>query len=222
MLRSFHPLILLGVLAWAPVARAQNGPVEEGTFVIRIGDAEVGREHFVLQPGRRGGLPGSTLRAEAAYPAVRPRTRITGVVERTPGLVLAAAQFERAGADPLRIAAELARGRLTVRLAAPERESAQEFPGGPDLVVLDDSLFSLWTAVADLASESGTSLRYFKLQGGERGTLHAVRERVEGGGTRILLSGGISGIILLDPDGRLQSLQIPARQLEVLRTTEAQ
>jgi hypothetical protein len=213
-------LSLLATLALAGPATAQVEPLDQGTLVIRIADAEVGREQFTMIAGRRGGLPGSTIRGVASYPTMRPRHRFTGILERTGPQTLAAFQVEVAGDVPGRTVAELARNRLTVRSAAAERESAQEFPGGPDLVALDDSVYTFWIAITDLASEEGAPLRFIFPRTGVRGRMVARRERVADGPPSIMLSGDIEGRILLDADGRFSGLVLPARKVEVLRLSE--
>lgn len=214
--------ILISVLlaGGSGVAQAQVESIDQGTFSIRIGDVEVGREQFVLQPGRRGGLVGSTLRATASYPAVRPRIQYHGVLERGAGQTLSAFQVEVGGNAPERTVAELTRERLTVRSAAPASESAREYPGGADLVVLDDSVYTLWLAVADLATEAGTPLRLIYPRSGWRGRIVATRLRIPDGPPSISLSGDVEGRILLDADGRFSGLILPERRVEILRLTE--
>ena len=213
-------LTLLATLALAGTASAQADPLDQGTLSIRIADVEVGREQFTMISGRRGGLPGSTIRGIASYPGVRPKTRLTGILERTGPQTLAAFQVEVAGTVPGRTVAELSRNRLTVRTAAAERESAQELPGGPDLVALDDSVYSFWFAVTDLATEEGAKLRFIFPRTGLRGSLVAKRESVADGPSSIVLSGDIEGRIILDAEGRFNGVVLPARKVEVLRLSE--
>lgn len=213
-------LTLLATLTLAGSAEAQMEPLDQGTLSIRVADVEIAREQFTMIAGRRGGLPGSTLRGVASYPALRPKTRFTGILERTGPQTLAAFQVEVAGEVPGRTVAELSRNRLTVRTAAAERESAQELPGGPDLVALDDSVYSFWLAVADLATEDGTPLRFVYPRTGARGTFVAKRESVPDAPSSIVLSGGIEGRIILDAEGRFNGLVLPARKVEVLRLSE--
>jgi hypothetical protein len=214
------PLSLLLTLALAGPVSAQADPLDQGTLSIRISDVEVGREQFAMISGRRGGLPGSTIRGVASFPAIRPKTRLTGILERTGPQTLAAFQVEVAGDVPGRTVAELSRNRLTVRTAAAQRESAQELPGGPDLVALDDSVFSFWFAFTDLATEEGAKLRFIFPRTGVRGHLVARRESVPDGPSSIVLSGDIEGRIILDAEGRFNGLVLPARKLEVLRLSE--
>ena len=114
-------LILCSTLALAGNAAAQGEPLDQGTLSIRVAEVEVGREQFAMISGRRGGLPGSTIRGVASYPTSRPKTRLTGILERTGPQTLAAFQVEVAGELPSRTVAELSRNRLTVRTAAGDR-----------------------------------------------------------------------------------------------------
>ena len=212
-------LLVSGV--WVDVASAQVEVIDQGTLAIRVAEVEVAREQFTLVPGRRGGLTGSSLRATASYPGVRPRTQYTAILERNAAQTLAAFQVERGGDAPERTVAELSRDRLTVRTAAPARESAREYPGGADLVALDDSVYSLWVAVIDLATEEGARLRVVYPRTGWRGRIVATRVRIPEGSPSISLTGDIEGRILLDADGRFSGLQIPARRVEVLRQFES-
>ena len=213
-------LTLFTTLALATNASAQLEPLDQGTLSIRIADVEVGREQFTMTRGRRGGLPGSTIRGVASYPVVRSKHRFTGILERTGPQTLAAFQVEVAGEAPARTVAELSRDRLTVRSAQVERESAQEFPGGPDLVALDDSVYAFWIAVADLATEEGAALRFIFPRTGIRGRIVAKRIRVADAPPGITLTGDIEGRILLDGEGRFRGLVIPSRKVEVLRLSE--
>ena len=214
-------LLAACVLAARVVAlAAQTEPIDQGTLLIRVGDVEVGREQFVIQPARRGGLAGSTLRATASYPGFRPRVQFITALERNAAQTLTTFQFEVGGDAPERTVAELARDRLTVRIAAPARESAHEYAGGADLVVLDDSVYSLWLAVADLATEGGTPLRLIVPRTGWRGRLVATRTRIPYGPPSISLTGDIEGRILLDENGRFSGLILPSRKVEILRLTE--
>jgi hypothetical protein len=212
-------LTTLGIPGAAPLA-AQGETIDQGTLAIRIADVEVGREQFTLVTGRRGGTSGSTLHAVTSYPAVRPTSRFDAILERSTGQTLAAFQVELAGIHQGRTVAELARNRLIVRTASGDQETAHEYPGGGDLVALDDSVYSLWLTVADLATEAGAPLQAIFPRTGARTRFTARRVSNVEGPPSILLTGGIEGTILLDAQGRFNGLQLPAARIEVLRTTE--
>ena len=212
---------LLPALLWAasPLA-AQEEPIDQGTLRIRVADVEIGREQFTISPGRRGETAGSTLHAITAYPAVRPQSRYDAILERTTPQTLAAIQVELAGVHEGRTVAELARNRLTVRSVSGAVETAHEYPGGPDLVALDDSVYSLWIAVADLATEDGVTLKAIMPRTGWRGRITARRVSNGDAPPSILLGGDIEGRILLDDRGRFAGLLLPAKRVEVLRVAE--
>ncbi|HET7042654.1 MAG TPA: hypothetical protein VFI13_11565 [Gemmatimonadales bacterium] len=212
-------LTLLLLPAAAPLA-AQGEVLDQGTLSIRVADVEVGHEQFTLTAGRRGGTVGSTLHSVTSYPAVRPDSRFDAILERSATQTLAAFQVEVAGVHQGRTVAELARNRFTVRSASGTQETAHEYPGGPDLVALDDSVYALWLAVADLATEEGITLSAIAPRSGWRG--HFTARRVSNGDAppSIQLTGDIEGTILLDDRGRFAGLQIPSRRLEVLRDAE--
>ncbi len=214
-------VLLLVSSAPLHAANAQVESIDQGTLAIRVAEVEVAREQFTLTSGRRGGLTGSSLRATASYPGVRPHTQYTAILERNAFQTLAAFQVERGGDAPERTVAELTRDRLTVRTAAPARESAREYPGGADLVALDDSVYSLWLAVVDLATEEGARLRVVYPRTGWRGRVVATRVRIPEGTPSISLTGDIEGRILLDADGRFSGLLLPAKKVEVLRQAES-
>lgn len=218
MTKSLWCALLL--LPYAGRLQAQGEPIDQGTLTIRLADVEVGREQFTLTAGRRGGTSGSTLHAVTSYPAVRPQSRFDAILERGTGQALAAFQVELAGPHQGRTVAELVRNRLTVRSASGDQETAHEYPGGPDLVALDDSVYSLWLTVADLATEAGTDLRAIAPRTGWRGHFTARRVSNPDAPPSILLTGDIEGRILLDDRGRFNGLILPSRKLEVLRNTE--
>lgn len=219
-MRRVIVVFIAGCLAAAPL-RSQVEAIDQGTLVIRVAEVEVAREQFTLVPGRRGGLTGSSLRATASYPGVRPRTQYIAILERNAAQALSAFQVERGGDAPERTVAELSRDRLTVRIAAPATESAREYPGGPDLVALDDSVYALWLAVIDLATEEGARLRVVYPRNGWRGRIVATRARISDAAPSISLTGDIEGRILLDADGRFSGLILPAKRVEVLRQSES-
>lgn len=207
-------------LAGATSLSAQGEPLDQGSLTIRVGDVEIGREQFTLTPGRRGGTVGSTLHAVTSYPGVRPQSRYDAILERGAQLTLAAFQVELAGAHQGRTVAELARNRLTVRSASGDQETAHEYPGGPDLVALDDSVYSLWIAVADLATEQGVTLAAIAPRTGWRGHFTVRRVSNSDAPPSILVTGDIEGRILLDERGRFSGLLLPGKRVEVLRNTE--
>jgi hypothetical protein len=189
------------------------------TLIVRQGGTEIGREELTLTQGRGRGAPGTTLNATARYPATGPGTRLTALLERTPEFALAKFQLDVDGPQgPTVILAAGSGARLVVRTVGQGSESGRELPGGPDIVLLDDEVHSLYGAVADLATGSGKRLTAIFPRSGRRASFTA---RLESGGggqaTRVVLTGDVAGTLQTDAEGRLQRLELPAQDKVVTR-----
>jgi hypothetical protein len=207
----------LVMLLHALPAAAQEPP--ETKLVVSQGGKEIGREEFTLRPSRARGLPGSTITAVARYPSTGPTTRLAATLERTPEPALAKFQLdvESAGAVTVILAAGSG-ARLIVRTVAKGSESGRELPGGPDVVLLDDAVYSLYLPVAELATPSGRALTAIFPRSGRRVTFTARRESGSpGGASRVVLSGDITGTLVTDAQGRLERLELPAQGMVVSR-----
>jgi hypothetical protein len=207
----------LVMLLHALPAAAQAPP--DTKLVITQGGKEIGREEFTLLPSRARGLPGSTITAVARYPSTGPTTRLGATLERTPEPALAKFQLdvESAGAVTVILAAGSG-ARLIVRTVAKGSESGRELPGGPDVVLLDDGVYSLYLPVAELATPSGRTLTAIFPRTGRRVTFTAKRESGSpGGASRVTLSGDITGTLATDAQGRLERLELPAQGTIVSR-----
>jgi hypothetical protein len=206
-------LILLPAL----LAAAQE-PLET-KLVVMQGGQEIGREEFTLRATRGRGLPGSTIIAAARYPSIAPKTRLAATLERTPDSTLAKFQLdvESDGAVTVILAAGSG-ARLIVRTVAKGSESGRELPGGPDVVLLDDGVFSLYMPVAELANPAGRPLTGIFPRTGRRVTFVARRESgTAGAAGRVSLSGDITGTLVTDAQGRLERLELPAKGTVVTR-----
>lgn len=207
--------LLLLMLAAAPAAAQESAQVK---LVIQQGGRDIGREEFTLRQGRGRGAPGSTLTATASYPATNATTQLAATLERTAESGVAKFQLEvDSPAGPTVILAAGSGARLIVRTVAKGSESGREMPGGPDVVLLDDQVFSLYAAVADLATPAGKSLNAIFPRTGRRASVVALREAGEGGAIRVALTGDISGTLVTDGDGRLRRLELPGENLLVRR-----
>lgn len=208
---------LLLLMLHALPAAAQE-PLET-KLVVTQGGREVGREEFTFRSTRARGLPGSTIIAAARYPSTGPTTRLAATLERTPEGSLAKFQLdvESDGAVTVILAAGSG-ARLIVRTVAKGSESGRELPGGPDVVLLDDQVFALYNAVAELATPAGRSLTAVFPRSGKRATFSARRESGgPGSPVHITLSGDIAGSLVIDAQGRLERLELPARGTVVTR-----
>ena len=208
--------LLLMVL---PLLRAAAQEPLETKLVVTQNGQEIGREEFTFRATRGRGLPGTTIIAAARYPSTNPTTRLAATLERTPDSSLAKFQLdvESAGAVTVILAAGSG-ARLIVRTVAKGSESGRELPGGPDVVLLDDAVFSLYHPVAELATPAGRTLTAIFPRSGKRATFTARRESGSAGAAgRVALSGEISGTLVTDAHGRLERVELPGLGMIVTR-----
>lgn len=212
-------LMLLVTLAPLPAAAQERA---EAKLMVQKSGQEIGREEFSQRTSRGRGIPGTTIVASARYPAANPVTQLAATLERTPEGALAKFQLDvESGGVVTVILAAGSGARLIVRTVGRGSESGRELPGGPDVVLLDDQVFSLYAAVADLATPAGRPLTAIFPRTGKRAGFVARRES-GGGGTpmRISLTGDIAGTLLTDARGQVQRLELPSQDLVVSRIKE--
>jgi hypothetical protein len=185
------------LLSLLPAAQAFAQEPLETKLSIQQGGREIGREEFTLRQGRGRGTPGSTLIASAFYPATNPTLKLTATLERTPESALAKFQLEVEGpSGPTIILAAGSGARLIIRTVAKGSEAGRELPGGPDVVLLDDQVFSLYSAVADVSTPAGKSLTGVFPRTARRASFVAQRE-----GGHVNLTGDIRGTLETDGKG---------------------
>ncbi|HEU5303641.1 MAG TPA: hypothetical protein VFU40_03265 [Gemmatimonadales bacterium] len=207
------------LLLLLPAGQAAAQEPLETKLIVQQGGRETGREEFTLRQGRGRGASGTTLIAVARYPATNPQLKLAAVLERTPESALAKFQLDVQGPDGTTVILAAGSGaRLIVRTVAKGSEAGRELPGGPDVVLLDDALFSLYVAVADLATPSGRSLTGVFPRTSRRASFRARLESGgDAGGKRVTLSGDINGSLVTDARGRLQRLELPDSGIVVTR-----
>jgi len=86
--------------------------------------------------------------------------------------------------------------------------------------LLDDQIFSLYVAVADLATPAGRSLTAVFPRTARRASFVARRESGNGGGAEVTLTGDIRGGFATDSQGRLLRLELPASGIVVSRAQD--
>jgi len=211
---------VLLMLAPAGQVLAQESP--ETKLVIEQAGRETGREEFTLTQGRGRGATGTTLRANARYPANNPTLRLGASLERTADAALAKFQLDVEGPNgPTVILAAGSGARLIIRTVAKGSEAGRELPGGPDVVLLDENIFSLYIAIADLATPNGKPLTAVFPRAGRRASFVARRESGgPGGPTRISLTGDIRGLLATDAQGRLLRLELSESATVVSRAQD--
>jgi hypothetical protein len=200
----------------SPVLAQAAAPI---TLVVSEGDKEIGREEFTLTSGRGRGASGTTLTAMAKYPATMPTTRLTALLERTPESAIAKFQLDVESSSGTTVILAAGSGaRLVVRTVAKGSESGRELPGGPDVILLDDEVYSLYATVADLATPAGKRLTAIFPRTGRRMVFTATREPAAGQDRRrVTLTGDLTGTLMTDSEGRLHSLELPALNRVVTR-----
>jgi hypothetical protein len=196
-----------------------QGNFDVALSVQRAG-REIGREEYSLsRSGARSG--GTLLTALARYPASGATLRIDAQLERTPDLSIA--KFELDVQAPEGNVVILAAGsgtRLIVRSVTKGSEAGREMPGGREIVLLDENVYSLYLPVVELATPAGAELTAVFPRTGRRASFVARREPGAGGGTRTQLSGGITGTILTGSDGRLERVELPGAGIVVSKLSK--
>jgi len=191
------------------------------TLVIQQAGRETGREEFSLRQGRGHGAPGTTLVATARYPADNPSLQLAATLERTPESALAKFQLDvQDSSGPTIILAAGSGARLIIRTGARGSEAGRELPGGPDVVLLDDGVYSLYGAVADLATPAGKQLTAVFPRTARRASFVARREGGSDGRNRVSLSGGIRGTLVTDNQGGLIRLELPESSTVISRAQD--
>jgi hypothetical protein len=205
--------VLILLLPGGQVLAQQSAQVE---LVIQQGAREIGREEFSLRQGRGRGAPGTTLQATAWQPPKNPTRRLAAVLERTPEAALAKFQLDVEGPGGNTVILAVGSGaRLIIRTVAKGSEAGRELPGGPDVVLLDEDVYSLYIPIADLATANGKALTGVYPRTARRVSFVARRQ----GPGVVALSGDIRGILETDSRG-LVSLVLQDSDTRVSRAQD--
>jgi len=212
-------LVALLLVLQASYAVAQESPATK--LVIEQGGRETGSEEFTFRQGRGRGAPGNTLQATSRFPAENPTLQLAAVLERTPEAALAKFQLDVQGPNgPTVILAAGSGARLIIRTVGKGSEAGRELPGGPDVVLLDDNVFSLYGAITDLATPAGKPLTGVFPRTARRASFVARRESGGDGRNRVALTGDIRGTLVTDGQGRLVRLELPESGTVVTRAPD--
>lgn len=209
------------LLLLLPAGQAVAQESLETKLVIQQGGRETGREEFTLREGRGRGAPGTTLIAVARAPATNPVLKLAATLERTPEPALAKFQLDVEGPNGTTVILAAGSGaRLIVRTVAKGSEAGRELPGGPDVVLLDEAVFSLYMAVADMATAAGKALTAVFPRTSRRASFVARLQNGGKDGKRVTLSGDIDGSLVTDSKGRLQRLELSDSGILVTRAQD--
>ena len=198
------------MLATPLVAQAQVR--DEGVLHLRFAGVEAGLEKFSVV-STAGGF---RLTSELTISAVRPPLQFAMSVDRSsPGDF--AFQFRRSAAPSAQYFVILGRNRLTVRRIEVGTEYATESRGTPDMVPLADSMVAPLIQLVPAPGEMERTFMAVYPQGNRRVRVVAKRSTQEDGSTRVTLSGGVEGSLLLAPDGTIRRVSLPSLRLEAER-----
>jgi len=204
---------------------ALQGPVDEGTLVVREDTVEIAREAFRLTAVRTGGsVTRWKLATTIRYDRTRPVVVLDPIVELGPDSSPVSLEYTVADPrEPLRILGQLTRGRFVVRLLGRRTERAREFPAPPPAAVVDDSVFALYLPVAWQGRPRPVTVTAVFPRAGRRelltvqdlGVQSTTLNRDPAALRHILVTGGESSVVhvWLAADGRLAKVEVPSRRL---------
>jgi len=207
------------------VLLALQGPVDEGTLVVREDTLEIARETFRLTTVRTGaGVTRWKLATTIRYDRTRPVVVLDPIVELGPDSSPVSLEYTVADPrEPLRILGQLTRGRFVVRLLGRRTERAREFPAPPPAAVVDDSVFALYLPVAWQGRPRPVTVTCVFPRAGRRelltvqdlGVESTTLNRDPAALRHITVTGGENRVIhlWLAADGRLAKVEVPSRRL---------
>lgn len=200
------------VLSAAPLSAQRVS----GTYVVQRGGNEIGREEFALESGRARDRSGTSLTISSSYPGAVPSGNVSALLERTPDGQLSRFQLDVQGDDgTTTFLAAGAGARVILKTIAKGSEAGRELPGGENVVLIDENVYALFTAVADLATPAGARLVAIYPRTGRRAQFVARREGNAGGAASISLTGEVSGTLTTDAAGRLTRMAFPGAGVTV-------
>ncbi len=204
---------------------AQVRDVDRGVLMIMRGTETVGREEFVVRPGRGSGtLAGFTVVSTAWYPVERPVRSLSVVMEFGPDSAPTASRFEVGNGDLRRVIMGIGPRRTTVRSVTPTGESAREYPVHEPQVLLSDSLFASHALRPIPAAGAARILTLDGLRGPQvQVTDHGVAATSVGGSALRLRHLTITSPdeerhLWYDEDGRIMKVEVPSRRLIAYRS----
>ena len=198
-------LVAPWLLTWASALSAQQ--TYDNALSIQQGGKETGREEYSIQ--RAVGPSATVIKAWARYPATSPTLQIQVIEERSPTAGIAKFELDvQAPEGNIVILAAGSGARLIVRSVSKGSEAGRELPGGKDLILLDENMYSLYLQLLDAATPSGARLTAIFPRTGKRATLVARRDAGPDGAIQVQMTGDITGTLTADPQGRLQRLEL--------------
>jgi hypothetical protein len=188
----------------------------EASYVVRQDGKDVGRERLVVRPGQISqGRAGLRWELESRLLS---GDEIRAVLTQSSDGMLDALQLETRDAEGSTVLRAAHRGtRIVISLTGDRIRRARELPAGEHSVLLDEQLHGLLFVTKDLATEAGIALVGIYPRTGDRVNFTARRQAGAQGGTVIVLSGGFTGRLTVDADGRVNRLDLTSHKLVLER-----
>lgn len=210
----------------ATAASAQTLTLDEGTFVLRSGGREIGREVFTIRQNGTGS--GSVIVAQGRVDLNDSDGLVTNLEVSGPSLRPASYQVQVEGDQPQKIAGRVAGGRFSARIVSPAGEMMREYLAGDGAVIIDEGVahqnyflarrlaqapFRVPVIVPRQSRQVSTSVA-----APTDATLSIGGKSVEARRFSVQPQGGDARTVWADSEGRILRVEIPSRDLVAERT----
>jgi hypothetical protein len=193
---------------------------DSGILVIRQDSTLVARESFHTSPDPTSG--GWILDANVRYDRSRPVVQLVPIVQIGPDTSAVKVQFDAGDPGaPLHILGQLGRHRFTLRYVSRNQERARELPDPGRAVIVDDSVFSLFTPIAWLLRGGAGRVAAIFPRPGVAETWTVRDEGLISGLRLVSVESPRLGTIRvwMDTAGRLAKVEIPRLHMSAERQT---
>lgn len=215
------PLVGLALAGLAAPLSSQVATLDEGSFVITVNGARVGREDFRIRstPGANGPEIVATATVSYADRRVLPQMR----ADKNGVPVQYVVEVKNGPSVGERVTGMVGRGRVSAHLRTPRGESANEFVVSPGALVIDDDVFHQYYFLVKRSGPVSVIVPRENAQVTMRVSA-AGTETVSIGGTSIEAKrfniadpGGADREVWTDGTGRVLKVAIPSRGIVALR-----
>ena len=222
-MRSVLTAVVALALA-APVLSAQVTTVDEGSFTIVRNGQRIGREEFTVR--RTPGAEGQAVLVASATVAYDDRRIAPALRTDSAGAPIAYALEVRAGTEVQeQLKGALGRGRFAAVTRTPRGESAREYIVTDGALILDDEIFPQYFFVARAARAGrvpvvvprrSTQL-VMRIEDAGETTVTVGGRALPARRLRLREPGGAERIVLVDAQGRVLQVELPAQGIVATR-----